>query len=103
MSKGASLQVLCDYPGQEMALFNKASAKVPDYFSSTGLPGVSPLIRVIQCRDFDLAKMLIRDCNANINFADAEKMTPIMHAVRVVSAGWRLGLEVMLRRVFPGK
>lgn len=42
----------------------------------------TPLIRAVHAHDFDLAKLLLK-LGADVNFADLDGRTPLMHAVRV--------------------
>lgn len=78
--------MLCDYPDVDVDVFG---SKLPSgenryYFQPYSDTRVSPLIHCIIKDDFTTAKMLIEH-GASINFADSNKMTPLMHAVRVVS------------------
>ena len=84
----ASPDVLCDYPLSDQPMFGNDSLAVckdtENYHKTSNATRISPLIRAIIINNFGLAKFLLSQ-GASVNFADENKMTPMMYAVRAVS------------------
>lgn len=84
--RGATLDLLCSYPSQQIFMFGKKrELEEEDYLRSTASnPLISPLMLSIIHHDFHLTRQLIQ-LGANVNFADLEGRTPLMVAVYEVS------------------
>lgn len=83
---GATLDLLCSYPSQQVFMFGqKRELAEEDYLRSTASnPLISPLMLSIIHHDFNLTRQLIQ-LGASVNFADLEGRTPLMVAVYEVS------------------
>lgn len=80
-----SLNTLYDHPLPDPLLLGASiPCEQPDYFGSQGKELTSPLIFAIRNYDFGLARYMLLK-GANPNFPDSDGLTPIMHAVRMVS------------------
>ena len=99
-SKGARFDTLRDYPLADPTLFgyqpeNASHLKTPceDYQKAMANTRISPLILAIYCRDFDTVKYMLQN-GASVNFADDQKRTPLMHAVRAVRQNCYVGVTL---------
>lgn len=97
VTSAKQLDCLCNYDNaiaREPLSFGTVSQQtIAESYPPTVLDTArtSPLINAIVHNNFDLVKFLL-ELGANVNFPDANKQTPLMHAVRQVGA---------LRESFP--
>ena len=88
-SSSISLDQLCDFPLPSDTLFGYSKNHTSKSYFDTGVCiKVSPLILAIRNKDFMGVKNLLKH-RASCNFADDHKLTPLMHAVRVVRFNWQ--------------
>jgi hypothetical protein len=79
---GATLNGLCAFSLPNILFPDEQSPDYEDAVQTKLL--VSPLIKSIYSKDLNLAKMLVKDLAADINFADSAGRSALMHAVKMV-------------------
>lgn len=89
IQSGKDLDCLCNYPNQVLVDtlsfdYIPADKQYRTYPSKNSNPRTSPLIHAIVHQNFALVKFLL-ELGADVNYSDAEKCPPIIHAVRKVS------------------
>jgi ankyrin repeat protein len=86
INENVSLNVLFDYPLQT-DLFGRGALKSigdPDYWQAYPDSLITPLIFALHCKDFEVVKKLLL-AGANPNATDGGSLTPLIHAVKLVS------------------
>lgn len=89
ITSGEQLDCLCNYDNQAMIdplsfEYLHAQEQEKPYPSEESKDRTSPLIHAIVHQNFPLVKFLL-ELHADVNYADEQERTPLMHAVRKVS------------------
>ena len=80
------LDTLYDHPLPDPLLLGASiSVEQPDYFETHSGDKTTPLIFAIRNYDFGLVKYMLQT-GASPNFPDSRGLTPMMHAVQMVSS-----------------